>query len=113
MILSGTIAGAKWLLQIIAAFIFLKEKKWEFIGRIAFVCFIGSCVLFTYNIMNYLPLSLGGFSQFLFAISLSVITMIFLYYRAVRKTAISMMWFWGWIVSLAIAILLQVTLFSK
>lgn len=93
MILSGTIAGSKWLIQIIAALIFLKEKKWEFIRRIGFVCFVGSSVLFLYNILFYLPLPLGAFSLFVQSNGLSVLVMIMMYYRAVQKTGLPLKWF--------------------
>lgn len=108
MILSGCIAGGKWLTQIIAAFIFLKEKKWEFISRIGFVCFVGSLVLFVYYIFNFLPLPVGGFSQFVLSIGLSVLVMTKMYYEVVRTTGISVRWFWGWILCLAVAVMLQV-----
>lgn len=108
MILSGTIAGAKWLIQIIAALIFLKEKKWEFIKRIGFVCFIGSCLLFLYNILWYLPLPFGGFSLFVLSILLSVLVMIMMYYRAVQKTRLPLKWFLLWLVCLSVAVFLQV-----
>jgi hypothetical protein len=108
MILSGCIAGGKWLMQIIAAFIFLKEKKWEFISRIGFVCFVGSLVLFVYYIFNFLPLPVGSFSQFVLSIGLSVLVMTKMYYEVVRTTGISVRWFWGWIVCLTVAVMLQV-----
>ncbi|MEO7045621.1 MAG: hypothetical protein ABI091_09975 [Ferruginibacter sp.] len=108
MILSGCVAGVKWLIQIVAAFVLLKELKWVFIRRIAFVCFIGSVILFVYYIFNFLPLPLGGFSQFILSIGLSVLVMIAMYYRAVKKTGLSIAWFLGWILCLIIAITLQV-----
>lgn len=110
MILSGCIAGGKWLIQIIAAVIFLKEKKWEFIRRIGFVCFVGSLVLFVYHIFNFLPLPVSGFSQFILSIGLSVLVMIAMYNKAVKKMAISVKWFLGWMLCLAIAIVLQVNI---
>ena len=109
MILSGVIAGDKWLIQIIAALLFLKELKWEFINRIGFVCFVGSCVLFVYNLLYYVPLPLGGFSLFILSIALSVLVMIWMYYNTVKKTGISVKWFWGWMSCLVIAIVLQIT----
>lgn len=109
MVISGSIAGTKWLIQIIAALIFLKDKKWEFVRRIGRVCFIGSVVLFVYYVFNFLPLSIGGFSQFVLAIALAVLVMIFTYYQAVKKTGLSAKWFWAWMFCLAIAIFLQVT----
>ena len=108
MILSGCVAGVKWLIQIVAAFVLLKELKWVFIRRIGFVCFIGSVILFVYYIFNFLPLPLGGFSQFILSIGLSVLVMIAMYYRAVKKTGLSIAWFLGWILCLIIAIILQV-----
>jgi len=108
MMLSGAIAGCKWLMQIIAALIFLKQKKWEFIRRIGFVCFIGSCVLFIYNILFYLPLPMGGFSLFVVSIGLSVLVMIAMYYNAVRKTGLSLKWYLLWLACLAVAVFLQI-----
>ena len=108
MILSGSIAGAKWMIQILAALFLLKEKKWDFVRRIGFVCFIGSAILFVYYIIDFLKLQLNGFSPFVVAIGLSVLVMIVMYYRAVKKTGISIAWFLGWMICLAIAILLQV-----
>ena len=107
MILSGNIAGAKWLIQIVAALFLLKELKWIFIRLIGFVCFIGSVVLLVYYIFNFLPLPLGTFSRFIFSIGRIVLVMIGMYYNAVKKTGLSIAWFLGWIVCLAIAILLQ------
>ena len=108
MILSGSIAGAKWMIQILAALFLLKEKKWDFVRRIGFVCFIGSAILFVYYIIDFLKLQLNGFSPFVVAIGLSVLVMIVMYYLAVKKTGISIAWFLGWMICLAIAILLQV-----
>lgn len=109
MIASGSIAAAKWLIQIGAALILLNHEKWEFIKRIARVSFIGSCILFCYNLMGFLPLPLSGFSQFVAAIGLAVMVMIFLYYKAVKKTGLTLEWFWGWLICLIIAIILQLT----
>ena len=53
MLLSGSIAGAKWMIQILAALILLKELKWLFIRRIGFICFIGSAILFVYYIIDF------------------------------------------------------------
>lgn len=113
MVFSGTIAAAKWFVLVVAAIIFLKKKKWEFIRRMGWACFIGSCVLFSYNSMAYLALPIGGFSRFILSIALSVLVMIVLYYRSVRKTGLLLRWFWGWLLCLSIAIFLQGALFFK
>lgn len=110
MIVSGTIAGAKWAIQLLAAFVLLKQQRWQFIRRIGFVCFAGSCLLLTYNLMFYLPLGLSGVTEFVLSLIIAVVAMIILYYRAVRQTRLPFIWFAGWLACLAIAITLQLTI---
>lgn len=107
MILSGSIAGAKWMIQILAALLILKELKWIFIRRIGFICFIGSAILFVYYIIHFFKLQLNVISPFIISIGLSVLVMIVMYYIAVKKTELSIVWFWVWMLCLAIAIMLQ------
>lgn len=109
MIASGCIAAGKWLIQIGTALILLEDKKWEFIKRIAWVSLVGSCILFSYNLMGLMHSTLSGFSQFVLAIAFSAVVMLFLYYKAVKKTELQAEWFWGWILCLVIAIILQLT----
>jgi len=66
--------------------------------------------LFTYNLMYYLPLPSSGISQFIIALGITVTTMIFFYYRAVKVTGLPLKWFFGWLICLAIAIILQITI---
>ncbi len=110
MIISCSIAGAKWLIQLVAAFTLLKQNRWPFIRRIGFVCFAGSCLLLTYNAMFYLPLGLRGVTQFVLALLIAVLIMIILYYRAVRQTRLPFIWFAGWLACFAVAITLQLTI---
>lgn len=105
MILSGSIAGAKWFIQLIAAVILLREQRWTFIKNIGLVCLIGSAALLIYY---FLPTS-WGFAGLTTSVAFSVLIMIILYYRAVRQSAVSIYWFWSWIVCLLAAILLQLT----
>ncbi len=107
MLLSCCIAGGKWALQIVAALVFLGDKKWLFIRRIAFTCFIGSCILLPYcfaPIRNMIP---GN--PFLVSLIAAVAAMLILYYRSVGSTAISIKWYFGWVCCLAVAISLQLT----
>lgn len=104
MVLSCVIAGGKWGIQIVAALLYLNEKKWEFIRRIGFVCFIGSCILIPYCMLKFVK---QMYVSFAFSLILAVLVMIILYYKAVIKTKISLKWFWGWMACLAIAISLQ------
>lgn len=105
MTLSGSIAGAKWLIQIIAALILLREKRWMFIKEIGFVCLVGSAALLIYY---FLPTS-WQLSSLIVSVAFSVVIMIALYFKAVKKLEVSTAWFWSWIICLVAAILLQLT----
>lgn len=104
MILSCGIAAAKWAIQLIAALLFLENKKWVFIQQIAFTCFLGSLILLPYCLFDGIRQTTNSF---LASLIIAVLLMIISYYRAVRKTRLSIKWFLGWIICLAIAILLQ------
>jgi hypothetical protein len=110
MLASCSIAGAKWALQILAAFLFLKEKKWLFIKQIGFTCFVGSFLLIPYCLFSFIR---SVPNSFLYSLIIAVLTMIFLYYQSVRKTNITIKWFWGWIACLATAISLQLFVIFK
>jgi hypothetical protein len=107
MLLSGSIAGAKWAIQIIASLFILGKKKFEFIRRISFVCFIGSALLLSYYLISYLTTS--NAHQLLIALAICVCGMLFLYFKAVIKTRLNLKWYFGWILCLCIAITLQLT----
>jgi hypothetical protein len=111
-LLSTGIAGAKWCLQIAAAFFFLKRKRWEFIKNIGFTCLIGSLILLPYAILA----SLNDFNSATFFVSsllTAVVLMIGLYYWSVKRSGLPYKWFWGWIICLGIAITLQLTLYFR
>lgn len=107
MRLSCAIAGGKWAVQILAAFFLLKEKRWLFISTIGFTCLIGSVLLIPYCITpvrNLLPEN-----GFLLSLMASVGTMLVFYYHSVRTCGVSMRWYLLWIMCLATAITLQLT----
>jgi hypothetical protein len=107
MLLSCAIAGAKWAIQIGAAFFLLKEKRWPFIAKLGFVCFVGSCVLIPFcidPIRNLMPER-----GFLYSLMASVAVMLVLYYSSVKAAGISMGWYFLWLVCLVTAISLQLT----
>ncbi len=110
MLLSCTIAGGKWCIQIVAALLLLKNKKWEFIYRIGLTCFIGSCLLLPYCFIKYFR---NIDNAFLISIIIAVATMIIMYYYDVVKTNISKVWFLIWLFCLAIAISLQLFVVFK
>ncbi len=112
MILSTSIAGGKWMIQILGAFLFMKEKAVVFVKNIGFVCFVGSCILLPFVIS-----ALTGFNNgsifFFISLVLSVITMIILYRAAVLKSQVSIGWWYFWLFCLAVAISLQLTVVFK
>jgi len=108
-LLSTGIAGAKWALQILAAHFFLADKKWGFIKNIGITCLAGSLILLPYAIAATF-FHVNGPSFFITSLIVAVLVMIIMYFLNVQKMALSKKWFWGWIVCLAIAITLQLTL---
>ena len=107
-LLSCGIAGAKWSIQIIAALFFLKEKKWHFLKNIGLTCFIGSVILLPYAVLSTCY-GINGNNLFIGSLLLAVAVMIFMYAMSVKNTGIKIYWWLGWMVCLAIAITLQLT----
>lgn len=108
-LLSTGIAGAKWGVQIAAGYFFLSDKKWHFIKNIGATCLTGSLILLPYAIAaTYTALNDTNF--FLASLIIAVILMIILYFLNVKRSGLPLKWFWGWIVCLAIAITLQLTI---
>ena len=107
-LLSCGIAGAKWGIQILAALLLLKEKRWEFIKDIGLTCFIGSVLLLPYAILSS-AFGINGKNFFLASLLVAVATMILMYAISVRHSRLSKLWWLGWLVCLAVAISLQLT----
>lgn len=107
MVLSGVIAGGKWVLQLLAIFLFIGRKKYEFMRRIGFACMVGSIMLLTVFIFNHL--SIPNYLKFILPLAASVMVMIFLYYKAVKQSGLGLSSFFGWLASLTLAIFLQLT----
>ena len=94
MLLSTSIAGGKWAIQIIAGLVLLKEKSFLFLRKIGFVCFIGSCCLIPFiAFVNFGIFNATMF--FVWSLLLAVTIMIVLYYRAVKQMGISLFWWLG------------------
>lgn len=107
-LLSCGIAGAKWSIQILAAFLLLKERRWEFIKDIGLTCFVGSLILLPYTILSS-AFGIDGKNFFLGSLLVAVAVMILMYAISVRHSRLSKLWWAGWLVCLAIAIGLQLT----
>jgi hypothetical protein len=108
MLLSTAVAGGKWGIQVLLAILFLKKSKWPFLENIAFVCFVGSCILMPYVGFRCLGLWEASY-YFTGSLVVSVLVMIAMYYRAVMKSGIDLKWWLFWLLCLAIAISLQLT----
>ncbi|MFM6926721.1 MAG: hypothetical protein ACKOU7_14530 [Ferruginibacter sp.] len=107
-LLSTGIAGAKWGLQIIAAYFFMAEKKWDFLKNMGATCLVGSVILLPYAIAAAVS-DVYGATFFVGSLLTAVVVMIALYFLNVLKLGLPKKWFWGWICCLAIAITLQLT----
>lgn len=107
MLLSTSIAGGKWGIQILLAFLLIKNP-WAFIKEIGFVCFIGSCFLVPYIALSALKLS-NGEGLFIASLVIAVLVMIYFYYKGMNKLNLSIHWFIVWLFCLSIAITLQLT----
>ena len=107
MALSCTIAAGKWGIQIVTVVIFLGEKRWQFIRRIAFTCLGGSVILlpFCLDLLGFLP----GSNGFLYSLIAAVAFMLGSYYYSVRKSGVSVKWYFLWLACLALAVSLQLT----
>lgn len=108
-LLSTGIAGAKWGLQIVAAYFFLTEKKWDFLKNLGATCLAGSVILIPYSFAASFT-TLNDPLFFIASLIIAVLLMIILYFLNVQKLALPKKWFWGWIFCLAIAITLQLTI---
>ena len=107
-LLSCGIAGAKWSIQILAAWYLLKEKKWLFLKNIGLTCFVGSMILLPYAALSFC-FGINGQNFFIGSLLLAVAVMISMYAVSVRVTGIKIYWWLGWLFCLAIAVTLQLT----
>lgn len=108
-LLSCSIAGAKWGIQIFAAWLFLEEKKWHFIKNIAITCFTGSLILLPYAILST-GYGINNKDFFLSSLLFAVAVMILLYAMSVRNARVKIYWWLGWLACLSIAVSLQLTI---
>ena len=95
----------KWAVMVIAAILLLKRNKWIFIRRIGFACFAGTCMLLTVFITR--RFHIDSWQQFTYPVFLALFVMTVLCYAAVLRTDLSVKWFVGWLICLAIGIVLQ------
>jgi hypothetical protein len=107
-LLSCGIAGAKWGIQIAAALLLLKQRKWLFVKNIGFTCLAGSVILLPYSVASRLW-GANGTGFFTGSLLLAVAVMILMYALAVKNTGLHIKWWLGWLLCLAVAVTLQLT----
>ena len=107
MLLSGSIAGGKWGLQLLLAFIILKEKRWLYFREMGIVCATGSLILLPYILRG------GSWQFFLGSLICAVITMAVMVTLRLSTIGISKKWVLLWFALLAIAVSLQLTVVFK
>jgi hypothetical protein len=108
-LLSCGIAGGKWAIQILAALIVLKERRWVFIKDIGMTAFAGSIILLPYAILGSV-FGINGKDFFLGSLTISIALMVFMYAISVRHSRLHIAWWLGWLICLSIAIILQLRL---
>lgn len=105
ILFSNFVSVFKWAVMVIAAILLLKRNKWVFIRRLGFACFAGTCMLLTIFITR--RIHIDSWQQFTYPVFLALFVMTVLCYTAVRRTDVSIKWFIGWLICLAIGIVLQ------
>lgn len=112
MVLSTSIAGGKWMLQIVAALLILGNGKWTFISVLSRVCLTGSIILIPFILSSYFDWNASAYF-FVSSLIVAVMAMTGSYYYHLRKFSFSIYWFFLWLVLLTTAILLQLTIVFK
>jgi len=107
-LVSCSIAGAKWGIQLLAAFVWLGQRKWDFIKNISIVCLVGSFILLPYAVLAWFW-QIDNIDFFVGSLLLAVAAMILLYAIAVRNAGVPVKWWLGWLCCLAIAVTLQLS----
>ena len=105
-ILSCSIAGAKWMVHIIAALILLPVRGFYFIRQIANTCLTGSVLLLPFCIAGWC-FDVHNNLFFLSSLIVAVAVMIVVYAIGVKKAGLRIRWWLAWLCTLTLAILSQ------
>lgn len=103
MVLSGSIAGGKWAIQLVLGWCLLGDKRWAYISQLATVCLLGSVVLVPFAIFS------GGAPSFFGSLIACIIVMGLNILRRLPRIGLSWRWPALWFALLAIAVTLQLT----
>lgn len=106
-ILSGSIAGGKWALQLLLAFLLLGDKRWLYFREMGVVCATGSLLLLPYILLG------NSWYFFLGSLICSVIAMAVMVVLRLTAIQVGKNWILLWFGLLAIAVTLQLTVVFK
>jgi hypothetical protein len=103
MLLSGSVASAKWAIQMFAGLCLLGEKRWLYSRELATACLIGSLTLLPFALFS------GGPTFFFGSLLFCILTMGLVI--CLRLSCIGLSWYWKalWFILLACAVSLQLT----
>ena len=107
MLISGSIAGAKWAIHLSLAWFVMGDKKWIYFREMGVICAAGSAILIPYI------LSVGGGEYFLGSLIACVVVIAgFICWRFPR-IGLNKSWVLLWFGLLTVAVTLQITLVFK
>lgn len=104
MLLSGSIAGGKWLIQITLGWFLLGEKRWLHTRALAVTCLVGSVVLLPFASIP------GGTAFFFGSLLASICAMGVTVVLRLKEAGFTWQWSALWFLLLAIAVTLQLTI---
>lgn len=104
MILSGSIAGGKWAIQIALGWLLLGEKRWIYFRALAVTCLIGSLVLIPFAVTS------GAAAYFFDSLLASICAMGITIILALKSIGFPWQWSALWFFLLSIAVTLQLTI---
>ncbi len=108
LLLSLSIAGGKWVLQIFLAVAILRKRRSSFIHGMGRVCLLGSLMLIPYTLSAWLEISDDQWF-FFGSLMLAILVMVFRYHTEVTRLHLSLAWWYFWLLCLSIAVGLQIT----
>lgn len=108
MKLSVLIAGGKWTLLCLAAIVCLRKRRDAFLHGLGRICVLGSLVLVPYILLSWLEIN-NDTSFFFGSLIVAISVMILRFYTEVSRLSLSMYWWYGWLLSLSLAVYLQMT----
>lgn len=103
MVLSGLIAGGKWAIQMVAGWLLLGGRRWQYLRDLGTTCLAGSCVLIPFALFP------GPAAFFFGSLLACIIVMTGILIFLQRRAKLPWRWSGLWMILLASAVTLQLT----